>query len=206
VPLFVFCFFGDRTMKTFALWVRLTVVLLVVGTVASSWGSGAPLEYVKSHTFQNLAPNPCKFTGHYLAIDDLGQPVLSVASNKFDSESYWEIKYLFWKERGYAAHAIVQRGNNKFNGKYLCIDSATGKLGFANEPIGTARWLIRYTGKYSGWDAFHIQNLSQNGTFDMAFLAIDETTGEVILSPKPTPGSHWFMNDTAYLPAETMIP
>jgi hypothetical protein len=193
-------------MKKLALWTRAMVVLVVVTCAASLWGAGAPLEYVKTRTFQNLAPNPSKFNGHYLAIDDLGVPSLSTASNKFDSESYWEIKYQFWKERDYVAHAIVQRGNNKFNGKYLCIDLKTGKLAFADTPIPTARWLIRYAGKYQGWDAFHIQNLSQDGVFDMTFLAIDEVTGEVVLAPKPTPGSHWFMNDTAYLPAETNFP
>lgn len=193
-------------MRKLALWARALSVLLIVACAASSWGAGAPLEYIKTRTFQNLAPNPCKFTGHYLAINELGEPVLSIASNKWDSESYWEIEYRFWKDRGYVTHSLRQRGNNKYNGKYLCIDTATGKLGFASEPIGTARWLIRYTGKYQGWDAFHIQNLAEGGTFDMAFLAIDEVTGEIVLTPKPTPGSHWFMNDTAYLPAETIFP
>lgn len=192
-------------MKKLALWTRGLTVLMVMSCTVSLFGSGSPLEYIKTHTFQNLGPSPSKFMGHYLAIDDAGIPLLTKASSSFDSESYWEIKYYFWKDRGYATHTIVQRGNNRFNGKYLCIDGA-GKLAFADEPIPTARWLIRYAGKYQGWDAMHIQNLAANGLTDMAFLAIDEATGEVILTPKPLPGSHWFMNDTSYLPAETMVP
>lgn len=192
-------------MKCFPSSLRTAVALIAIAGAASAWGAGAPLEYVKTHTFQNLAPNPSKFVGHYLAINDAGQPVLSTASNSYDSESYWEIKYNFWKDRGYMSHAIVQRGNNRFNGKYLCIDRKTGKLAFTEHPVPTARWLIRYAGKYRGWDAMHIQSLSDDGLFDMSFLAIDEATGEVILAPKPTPGSHWFMNDTSYLPSETMV-
>ncbi len=193
-------------MKNLALFTRSLALLIVVSCTVSLWGAGAPLEYIKTHTFQNLAPNPSKFIGHYLAIDDAGAPLLSKANSALESESSWEIKYYFWKDRGYMTHTIVQRGNNRFNGKYLCIDPKTGKLAFANEPIPTARWLIRYAGKYQGWDAMHIQSIAETGLFDMSFLAIDDTTGEIILAPKLTPGGHWFMNDTSYLPAETMVP
>jgi hypothetical protein len=190
-------------MKKLALWTRGIALLLLVSCVSSLWGVGLAPSYVKTRTFQNLAPQPSKFHGHYLAIDENGTPTLANASDKWNSESYWELKYMFWKDRGYITHAIVQRGNNRFNGKYLNLDPKTGKLGFVSEPIPTARWLVRYAGKYQGWDAFHIQNLAENDITDMMFIAIDEATGEVTLTQKPTPGAHWFMNDTPYLPAET---
>jgi hypothetical protein len=192
-------------MKTLAFGLRALALLVVVGFTATLSGGGSPLGYVKSKTFQNLAPMPCKFHGHYLAIDDAGLTALAPVSNKFESNSYWEVKYAFWKDRGYMTHMLVQRGNNPYNGQYLTLDGVTGKLGYAKEAVPEGRWLIRYAGKYHGWDSFHIQNLAE-GPLGMAFLAIDEVTGEVILSAKPIPSSNWFMNDTAYLPAETVIP
>ncbi|MCU0680645.1 MAG: hypothetical protein MUF50_05105, partial [Planctomycetes bacterium] len=44
----------------------------------------------------------------YLAIDDVGVPRLTTVSNSFDSESYWEFKYYFWKDRGYATHTVPE--------------------------------------------------------------------------------------------------
>src|SRR5690606_20728819 len=157
------------------------------------WAVGAPLEYVKTRTFQNLARS--NFRGHYLSVDPGGAPVVSPVSNFDASGTYWEIKPYFWKDRGYTTHTIVQRGNNAFNGKYLAVDSQTGALVFVDEEIPSARWLIRSGGKFQGWDSFYIQNLAKSGTFDMNFLAIDETTGAVILTNRPTAGSHWYLGE-----------
>ena len=191
-------------MKNVAFFGKALTLLALVGCAATVLGAGAPLEYIKNKTLQNLASNPSKFHGHYLSIDDAGQSVLSAASNQDESGSIWEFKKLFWKERGYVTHAIIQRGNNKFNGQFLAIDAKTGKLMFSKTEVPTARWLIRYAGKFEGWDAYYIQNLAETGAFDMQFIAIDEATGTVQLSPKPTSGAHWLMGDAPYLPAESL--
>jgi hypothetical protein len=187
-------------MKTLAHWTRAFVLLGVMTSAASLWGGGAPLGYVKTHTLQNLAPSPSRYLGHYLSTDVAGQAVVSAQLNR------WEFKPYFWKDRGYLTHFIVQRGDNGFNGKYLNLDPATGQLGFTSEPLPTARWLVRYAGKYQGWDAFHIQNLAEQGAVGLGFLAIDEASGEVVITSELTAGSHWLMSDAPYLPSETVIP
>ncbi len=193
-------------MKNMSFWGKALTLLVVVGCATTVLAAGAPLEYIKNKTFQNLASSPSKFHGHYLSINDDGESVLSSESNQDASGSIWEFKKLFWKERGYVTHAIIQRGNNRFNGQFLAIDFKTGELMFSKTEVPTARWLIRYAGKYQGWDAYYIQNLAETGNFDMQFIAIDEVTGAVQLSPKPTPGAHWLMGDAPYLPAESLYP
>lgn len=193
-------------MKNIAIWGRSLALLAIVGCATTVLGAGSPLEYIKTKTFQNLAPSPSKFMGHYLSIDALGATTLSTSSNQDESGSHWEIKKLFWKERGYVTHALIQRGNNKFNGQYLAVNPQTGALLFSKTEVPTARWLIRYAGKYQGWDGYYIQNLAENGVTDMQFIAIDEVTGALQLSAKPTAGAHWLMSDTPYLPAESVYP
>lgn len=182
----------------------LSIALLLTLGVATTVGAvGSPLEFLQMHTFQNLTASSSKFHGHYLSIDADGSANLSASSSQNASGSYWEVKRLFWKERGYTAHALVQRGNNRYNGQYLAVDPATGKLFFSKTEIPTARWLVRYAGKYQGWDATYIQTLAETGTTDMHFLAIEELTGAVRLSSEATPGAHWLMTKAPDLPAES---
>jgi hypothetical protein len=192
-------------MRTLAIGTRCIALLAILGCATTLWGGGSPLGYVRTHTIQNLAPSPSKYLGHYLSVDAAGGTSLSSQTADEDNNSRWELKYLFWKERGYLAHGIVQRGDNAHNGKFLAIDPKTGALTYTAEAVPTARWLVRYAGKYHGWDAYTMQNLGVNGEFDMTYIAIDEATGEVKLSAKPVPGAHWLIDSAPYLPAETLF-
>jgi hypothetical protein len=192
-------------MRKLAIGSRLAAVAAILGCATSLWGGGAPLGYVRTHTIQNLSPTPNRFQGHYLSVNDAGLTALSRETPEVNNNSRWELKYLFWKERGYLAHGIVQRGDNANNGKFLAIDTTNGALTYTDEAGPTARWLVRYTGKQQGWDAYTIQNLGHTGTYDMAYIAIDPTTGEVQISAKPVASAYWLIDSAPYLPAETLF-
>jgi hypothetical protein len=165
--------------------------------------TGRRAPYVRTRTFQNLAYKPGIF-GHYLTVDpDTGRLGLSPVSNQVYSHTFWELRGVY-KHRDYRAHVMLSRANSPLNNRSLGVDPVSGQLLFTKGEIDSSYWLIRYAGKYNGWDAYFLQTLAETDAgVDLAFLTADPATGVVDLSATPTPGSFWHMTFAPDLPAES---
>lgn len=181
------------------------VVLLALTTAvtAQDLETGRRADYVRTKTFQSLLWQP-GIAGHYLAVDPQSAvPYLSSVSSIEFSDSFWELRGVY-KHRDYRAHVIRHRGNNPLNNRPLGINADTGAFVFTEGETPTSYWLVRYAGKYNGWDAYFIQTLAETeGGFDMSFVTVDPATKNIVLSAKPTAGSYWHIAPTSDLPAET---
>jgi hypothetical protein len=179
--------------------------LLVITTTAWSQDleTGRRAEYVRTRTFQSLLWQP-GIAGHYLAVDPrTAAPYLSPESSVEFSDSFWELRGVY-KHRDYRSHVILHRGNNPLNNRSLGINPDTGEFSFTKGETPSSYWLVRYAGKYNGWDAYFIQTLAESPAgFDMAFVSVDPTTKAIGLSAKPSAGSYWHIAYTSDLPAET---
>ena len=180
----------------------------VLGLVLSATTLTAHAQYVQRaftmqhRTLQNLGMRPTVKYGAFLSINEqTGKAQLEDVCDEHESGGFWEIRPI-GRERDYPAHVIINRGNTRHNGRYLGIDSQTGelKLDSTKDPAEN-KWLIRYAGLYEGYHAYYFQNLARStGGFDMQFLAVDQKTGEVVLTKKPGPGAHWLKRNRPGLP------
>lgn len=194
---------GIRDMKSAATLGLLSLFAVVLCSAADLESWRQP-DYVRSRTIQNLARFPdSNFEGWYLASDEDGRVRLSKEESNIDAHNWWQIKMIA-KKRNYTAHTIINRGNTRFNGHYLAIDPKTGELILSRRETNHSYWLVRYAGKYAGWDSFYIQSSSQTGgANDMAYLTIDEKSGELKLTNRGTRGMNWLIQHAPDLPAET---
>jgi|GEM_PF-1631727 hypothetical protein len=186
------------------------LLCLASSAVAQDLETGRQVGYVRTKTFQSLLWQP-GIAGHYLTVDPqtlnretaIANLTLSSVSNIEHANSYWQLRSVY-THRGYRGHVIVNRGNSPLNNRKLGLDQTTGKFIFTEGEVPTSYWLVRYAGKYNGWDAYFIQTLAETtGGFDLSFVTVDPATKAITLSPTPTPGSYWHIADTSDLPAET---
>jgi len=158
----------------------------------------------RTRTLQSLSRGGGGHYGKYLSLDSsTGQLELTVDGRPASMNTAWEVKPGFYEERGYKAHVLVSRGNNRFNSYYLRMDPVSGLIGLSRMETtidDTAKWLVRYAGKYYGYHAFYVQTLAfSEGGFDLSYVAVDERTGELMLSRELTPGAHWHMRALNHL-------
>jgi hypothetical protein len=179
------------------------LLTLASTVVAQDLETGRRADYVRTRTFQSLLWQP-GIAGHYLAVDPKSAvPYLSPVSSIEFSDSFWELRGVY-KHRDYRSHVILHRGNNPLNNRTLGIDPDTGAFIFTKGEVPTSYWLVRYAGKYNGWDAYFIQTLAETPAgFDLGFVTVDPATKAIGLSAKPTAGSYWHIAYTSDLPAET---
>jgi len=159
-----------------------------------------PRELVRFKTLQSLAAGPEGFFAKYLAIDQSGNIKVNSTSGRSAAETQWEIHEVK-RRRDYVASVIRSRGDNRFNGDYLEVDGESGQLRLNSEKTKAAEWLVRYAGRYRGYHTYYIQTLlKSDGGFDMWYLGIDKSSGEVVLSEKPNAETNWFLHVAPELP------
>jgi len=186
------------------------LLCLTNSLTAQDLETGRRADYVRTKTFQSLLWQP-GIAGHYLTVEPqsldretlTANLSLSPISNIEHANSHWELRGVY-KHRDYRSHVILNRGNSPLNNRKLGVDQVTGRFIFTQGEVPTSYWLVRYAGKFNGWDAYFIQTLAESaGGFDMSFVTVDPVTKAVTLSTKPTAGSYWHLADTSDLPAET---
>lgn len=158
-------------------------------------------EYLRTKTFFNLADA----VRGYLALDPAtAAPVISEVSSHADASSYWEVRAVS-RHRGYRAHLLVSRGNSRYNDQFLTVDEETGALTMSDDKNAEAvKWLVRYAGRFQGYDAYYIQLLGKtSGGYDLSYLGVDET-GAVKLQRDVTDAVRWRMRPTPDLPSEVI--
>ena len=190
--------------------VAVALLALTSSAVAQDLETGRRADYVRTKTFQSLLWEP-GIAGHYLTLDPGSvQPngasarlYLSPLSSVEFSDSFWELRSVY-KHRGYRAHVIRHRGNNRLNDQALSVDLFRPEFTLSKGETAASYWLVRYAGKYNGWDAYFIQTLAETDDGrDLSFVTVDPATKEIVLSAKPTPGRYWHIAPTSDLPAET---
>jgi len=194
---------GNRAMKSAATLGLLSIFAVLVCSAADleSWRQS---DYVRSRTIQNLAPYPgSNYEGWYMATDEDGRVIMSNSESNIDAHNWWQVKMIA-KKRNYTSHTIINRGNTRFNGHYLAIDPKSGELILSKRETAHCYWLVRYAGKFNGWDSFYLQLSSDTGgPSDMAYLSIDEKTGNFKMSNRGSRGMNWLIQHAPDLPAET---
>jgi len=189
-------------MKT-TLFLSKVVVACVVILLAKEASAAMPRGLCRSQTLQNLADVKGAFFAQYLAIDPAtGEVKLNPNAGEDAAESHWEMNPVS-RRRGCKTTLIQSRGDSPFNGWYLGIDGETGALVLTERAEETSEWVIKYAGRHMGFPAFYVQNLARTtGGFDMHYLGIDETTGDVVLRSKPDAGTNWSLRPSPDLPTE----
>ena len=143
----------------------------------------------------------------YLNLDeDSAGITLHDCSDQNNSGTFWRIRRTS-TYRGYAkVYVFENRMNGRGNSAFLGIDANTGALQMNwTHDRETTNWLIRYTGKHYGFDAFVIQTLAHNpGGNDFYFLSVDPTTGVPKLTKKLNETSFWFFGEVDDLPTELL--
>jgi hypothetical protein len=158
-------------------------------------------EYVRTKTLFNLADA----VRGYLALDaNTAAPAISDASSRLDASTYWEIRAV-GRHRGYRAHLLVSRGNSRYNDQFLTVDAETGALTMSDDKNAeTVKWLVRYAGRFQGYDAYYVQLLGKTeGGFDLSYLGVDEN-GAVKLQREATDAVQWRLRPTPDLPSEVI--
>jgi len=163
---------------------------------------------VMSQTFQNLSRSDSRTFGSFFSMEaETGMLRADEATTKDDPSTHWQIQRQYWNKRNYRTHYIRCRGDSPYNGYYLYIDPETGQLGltrWAMRHDDTTQWVIRYAGKHGGYDAYHVQNLGRAKGRGMSYLAIDEATGEIMLSKSRIASANWHMRGAPSLPTEVL--
>lgn len=179
------------------------LLCLAGSATAQDLETGRRADYVRTKTFQSLLWQP-GIAGHYLAVDPQSAvPYLSPVSSAEFSDSFWELRSVY-KHRDYRAHVIRSRSNSALNDRVLGINAVLPEFSFTSGETPTSYWLVRYAGKYNGWDAWFIQTLAATDDGrDLSFITVDPATKNIVLSAKPTAGSYWHIANTSDLPAET---
>ncbi|MCO6457561.1 MAG: hypothetical protein J5I93_19850 [Pirellulaceae bacterium] len=163
--------------------------------------SGQATEMVRTKTCFNLAGS----VRGYLALEgETGLPAISKTSSQSEAGTYWEIRAV-GKHRGYRSHMLVSRGDSRFNGQFLAVNPATGELMMTDDrDAEEVKWLVRYAGRFEGYDAWYIQLLGETaGGFDLSYLAVD-AMGQVRLERELSPSVHWRLRPSPDLPSEVI--
>lgn len=158
-------------------------------------------EYLRTKTIFNLSDA----VRGYLTLDaGTETPAISASSSQSESGTYWELRAV-GRHRGYRAHLLVNRGNSRNNGQFLTVDEETGALVMSDDKDAeAAKWLVRYAGRFQGYDAYYLQLLGKtSGGFDLSFLAVDDD-GAVTLQRDPTDTVHWRMRPSPDLPSQVI--
>jgi hypothetical protein len=182
------------------------VFVLSMVLMAADLESWRRTDVIKTRALQNLAPPPASsFMGWYVTVDKNGEFKMTNKTGLADMGTYWQVRTIT-KKRHYTAHVLINRGNTKYNGHYLSVDAETGALKMTKQELNTSYWLIRYAGKYQGWDSYYIQNTAETkGVTDMKFLVMDGESGALSLTDEPGEGMNWTFSNTSDLPAETKV-
>lgn len=157
---------------------------------------------VPKMTSQSILPYPgAEAEAKYRDADPFKRPLPEVGVPNL--QSWWQVK-MVTKKRDHLAHVIMNRGNTKYNGQYLALDPKNGEVIMSKRESANSYWLVRYAGKYRGWDSFLVQNNSEtDGVTDMKFLAVDEQTGKLIITADPKRSMNWLIQFAPDLPTET---
>ena len=143
----------------------------------------------------------------YFNLDgETGALNLQDRSNQNNSGTFWRIRRVV-PHRGYhKTYVLENRMNGTFNGSFLDVNSNTGALRMsATHEADTTNWLIRYAGKFWGYDAYVIQHLTYTrGGFDMMFLSVDPDTYQPVLRRKLNDTSYWFIKAADDLPTNIL--
>ena len=195
----------SRAMSALAL---VSSLALLAGWSATPWVSAAPPLQTKLRSLQSLTMKGDANWLRFLSIDEKsGKVKLDPKLNQTQSGGFWELRRDFYRNRAYNSYTIRNRGNSKFNGYYLAIESTTGELMLRRKESvfeRTTSWMIRYAGKHNGFDSYYIQSQGRSkGEFDMAFLTVDDG-GLLKVVSDPVSGSNWMMRRTPQLPTEVI--